>query len=115
MQFRNEAGEPLYLFDRSRLEAADKCGRLYYWLYAFLGLGIVKQRAMPEWALLTGTYTHAGIEAQLRGAGPREAATHAAKAYMDEVGPQLEALDLGDRKELTWREFSQQLDLVVAL
>lgn len=106
------------VFDRSRLEEAAKCPRAYYWNYCFLGLGIRKLRGMPEWALLTGTYVHEGVEWVLRGKSGMEAAQLARDGYYAEVAPLLaELLAEADpvRSELVQREFDQQLDLVVAL
>lgn len=111
----NDAGQPLYIFDRSRLEDAGSCPRRYFWGYAFLGLGIRELRAMPIWPLLTGSYTHEGIEMVMKGADARTAALAAVELYRGQVDPLLDSLDLGDRRELVMKEWAQQLDLVAAL
>jgi len=60
---KNADGLPLYQFDRSRLETAGECERKYYWLYGFLGIGIVKVRDnSPYWPFITGRFIHEGIE-----------------------------------------------------
>lgn len=112
----NQEGQPLYLFDRSRLETDGHCHRDYFWSYSFLGIGLKRLRALPEWSLLTGTYAHEGIELVLKGTQPQIAAMQAATAYDDTIRPQLAQLQLEpDRLELLSRELEQELDLVQAL
>lgn len=112
----NSSAQPLYLFDRSRIEDAAKCQRLYFWRYAFLGLGIELARELPPpWALLTGTFIHEGIEAILKGADPAEAARKAANDYWEMINPIIQGIEDLELKARIEIEFAQQMDLVLAL
>lgn len=112
----NSSNQPLYLFDRSRIEDAAKCQRLYFWRYAALGIGIVPAREFPPaWALWTGTAIHEGIEAILKGVDPAEAARKAAGDYWEKVNPLIEGLEDAELKARTALDFAQQMDLVVGL
>jgi hypothetical protein len=115
MPLLNASGQPLYVMDRSRLEAAATCPRLYFWAYSFLSLGIREVRSLPAFSLTTGTYVHEGVERVMRGESAMAAAIGAYDEYRADIGPLLDSLDLGDRRELVYREFEQQLDLVMAL
>src|SRR5271166_606162 len=85
---RNGDGLPLYKFDRSRVECSAECLRKYYWLYGFLGIGIVKRRELPPyWPYLTGRYIHEGIEAVILGVRGKEAAEKAGEAYRAALTP----------------------------
>src|ERR1700675_427531 len=117
MIHRNPDGLPLYLFDRSRLECAAECQRKYYWLYAFLGVGIVKLNEIPPyWPFITGSFIHEGIEGILTGLSGRDAAEKAALDYMSKWAPLIANSNLDpERSALLQMELAQEVDLVRGL
>lgn len=117
MIFRNPDNLPLYLFDRSRIECAAGCPRKYYWLYGFLGVGIIKARELPPyWPYITGHFIHEGIELVLKGVSGREAAETSSKAYFEAWAPLLVANDiLPETSAMMMMELQQEVDLVQAI
>lgn len=70
------ADTDLFLLDRSRLEAYQRCPRKYFWAYAYKGLGVSpRKRAIP---LAFGGATHLGLEVLLRSSGDIEKAIESA-------------------------------------
>lgn len=117
MIFANAEGRKLYLFDRSRVECAAECPRKYYWLYAFLGVGILKARDLPPyWPFETGHFIHEGIEMVLKGINGREAAEKVGKEYFEKWSPLLTANDISpENSAMMMMELQQEVDLVMAL
>lgn len=117
MIHRNVDGLPLYLFDRSRLEDASRCERLYFWRYGFLGVGIVKLREIPPyWPFITGSFIHEGIEMILKGFSGKDAATIAARSYEEKWAPLLSMPDIPPERAVLYQmELAQEVDLVKAL
>lgn len=116
MIHRNQEGLPLYLFDRSRLECSQECERKYYWLYAFLGMGIVKIWDTPYWPFTTGNFIHQGIESVLKGVSGKDAAKRAAAAYGLEYRPVIQNLNIdAEAKAKLEMELDQEIDLVLGL
>ena len=116
MIFKNADGLPLYLFDRSRLECSADCLRKRFWLYDFLGIGIVKAKETPYWPYLTGTFIHEGVEMVLKGFPGRDAATISARAYEEKYAPVVTDPDLSpERQAILQMELAQEVDLVKAL
>lgn len=116
MIFKGADNIPEYLFDRSRIECARDCPRKYYWLYGFLGIGIVKVRDIPYWPFLSGTYIHEGVEGCLKGRDIREILDEITANYKEAVIPLLTSPDL--QPELVAKlsmEFEQELELVRGL
>lgn len=116
MIYKDSNGIPEYLFDRSRIECARDCPRRYYWLYGFLGIGIVKTRDIPYWPFLSGTYIHEGVEGCLQGKDIRGVLDEISSNYKEAVNPLLANPDL--QPELSARlgmEFEQELELVRGL
>jgi hypothetical protein len=102
--------------DRSRLETKGSCPRKYYWNYQYKGRGIQLAREIPPpWALLTGTYTHNGIEHVLKGANPAEAATVEATNYIYSISPLFNDIEDGPAKDNLIRQLQEQSQLVTAL
>ena len=117
MVFANPEGLPLYLLDRSRLECAAECPRKYFWLYQFLGVGIVKIRELPPyWPFHTGTFIHEGVESVLRGVPGKEAAEKAASDYYNKWAPIVTQPDISpENSAILMMELEQEVDLVKAL
>jgi hypothetical protein len=117
MIYLNDDGLALYLFDRSRLEDARNCPRLYYWRYGFMGIGIVRNKDIPPyWPFITGSYIHEGIELILTGVNGKDAANQTATNYMNEWKPKVSDPEIAP--ELAFRlqmELEQEVDLVKAL
>lgn len=68
-----------FLFDRSRLEAYQRCPRKYYWNYVYKGLGLQQsKRPLP---LAFGGSCHLGLERILRGEGIEQAVEVALKEF----------------------------------
>ena len=113
----NSDGLPLYLFDRSRINDAAQCPRLYYWRNAFLGIGIVKLRELPPyWPYITGHFIHEGIEAILLGASGKDAAIKAAADYLSKWEPLINDPNIEPEKQAMFQlELAQEVDLVKAL
>lgn len=111
---RNAEGLPLYKFDRSRVECSSDCLRKYYWLYGFMGIGIVKRRPLPPyWPFLTGRYIHEGIESVILGMAGREAAEKAGQAYREEIEPLISAPEIEVEARAKYgMELEQEIDLV---
>lgn len=118
MIYKNDDGQPLYLFDRSRIKDAGNCPRLYFWRYLFMGTGIVPKIDLPPyWPFETGTFIHEGVEAILKGVSGRDAANKAANDYHKRWQPEFEAAKkLGEvNPELIFRwelELEQEVELV---
>lgn len=118
MIHRNADGLPLYLFDRSRLECATgDCSRKYYWLYAFLGCGIVKQRDLsPYWPFITGGFIHEGVELVLKGHNGKDAATLASNNMKEKWEPVINDPEINpERQAILQMELAQEVDLVKGL
>src|SRR6516164_1019614 len=118
MIHKSDDGNPVYLFDMSRLECARKCPREYYWRYGFLGIGIVRKVDIPPyWPYLTGTFIHEGIEnILLHGMTGKAAADKAYADYAALVRPIINSPDLQpEQSALLNLDLDQQLDLVQAL
>lgn len=114
----NPASQPLYLFDRSRVECAAECPRKYYWLYAFLGVGIIKARELPPyWPFITGHFIHEGIELVLKGVSGRVAAETVAKAYFEAWAPLLTDPEFNtpEATAMMMMELLQEVDSVQAI
>src|SRR5882762_7910524 len=101
MIHKNAEGLPLYLFDRSRLECATKdCLRKYYYLYGFMGIGIVKVHDIPPyWPFITGSFIHEGIELVLKGYSGKDAATISSSSYKEKWAPLISALDIPPERQ----------------
>lgn len=117
MIHKNADGLPLYLFDRSRLNDAAECPRLYYWRNCFLGIGIVKAREIPPyWPFVTGSFIHEGIESILMGVSGKVAATKAASDYREKWAPLINGPDIQPEVQARLQmELEQEIDLVTAL
>lgn len=117
MIHKNSEGLPLYLFDRSRLNDAAHCPRLYYWRYGFMGVGIVKARDLnPYWPFITGSFIHEGIEAILLGANGKQAAETASSNYYNQYISIINDPEIGpERQAILQLELAQEVDLVKAL
>lgn len=117
MIYLNDDGLPLYLLDRSRIECARDCPRKRFWLYEFLGVGIVKNKDIPPyWPFITGSFIHEGIEDILLGANGRDAANLAGDNYLKQYRPLVNDPDI--QPELQFKlqmELDQEADLVRAL
>lgn len=102
--------------DRSRIEAGQKCPRYRYWHYHYKGQGIQAAREIPPpWALLTGTWTHWGIEHILNGMSPADAAIHAAGLYTTEMVKLFTPIPEGEVLEGLIRDRMEQTQLVKAM
>lgn len=117
MIHKNKDGLPLYILDRSRLDKAKECPRAYYWLYGFMGIGIVKNKDIPPyWPFSTGNFIHEGVEMVLKGIGGKEAAEIAACAYMDKFLPIISDPDINPELQARlYMELHQEVDLVRGL
>src|SRR6266436_8585617 len=118
MIHKSSDGLPLYLFDRSRLECAVKdCQRKYYWLYGFLGVGIVKLRELnPYWPFITGSFIHEGIELVLKGYNGKDAALISARSMQEKWEPIINDPEINpERQAILQMELAQEVDLVKAL
>lgn len=102
--------------DRSRIEAGAHCPRMRYYEYHHRGVGVVKAREIPPpWALLTGTWTHSGIEGVLQGRGVMDAALGASQGYREAIQPLIAAVEDGPLKDGMVRDLKEQSEMVLAL
>jgi len=107
----------LYTFDRSRLECAAECARKYYWMYGFMGIGIVRHRVIPPyWPYITGSFIHEGIERVLQGMDGKTAADLVATQYADDYNWMFSEPDIDpERLALLELELNQEITLAQAL
>lgn len=102
--------------DRSRTETKQHCPREYFWNYQYKNTGIEKAREIPPaFALLTGTWTHNGIEEVLKDIDPKIAAVEASQRYYDEVRPLFSNIEDETVKDRLIADLKEQCDLVTAM